>query len=341
MKSKKHVTIYQVALDAGVAISTVSKVLSNKSGIAPETRNRVHEAIRKLGYVPSLAARGLPRGRTGIVAAIFAFHPELLFGDPYLMQNLLGIKTMLDEVDYNLLLSTASENNPASSFDRLMRSRYFDGAIILETSDINELSLYNRLMQQSAPWVVMGFPGEVREAHAVYADEYNGGRLAADHLLALGHRRIGLITASPRPSGVDERLRGFYDRLAKEGLQIEPSLHFAGTFEEKTGLEYAPLLLNRPDRPTGIFCVNDRVAVGVLRWAFANGLSAPRDFSLVGFDGIPLSAQYNLTTIQQPGEAIGARAARMVMDLVEGRNVPLHEVLPVKLIRRGTTGPLS
>ena len=142
-----HATIYQVASEAGVAISTVSKVLSNKSGVSTETRARVKQAVERLGYAPSLAARGLSRGHTGIVAAIYAFPPKLLFTDPYLLKNLLGIKETLDEAEYTLLLTTAKEDDPTSSFDRLIRSRYFDGAIIMETTEIRKFALYQKLVR--------------------------------------------------------------------------------------------------------------------------------------------------------------------------------------------------
>jgi DNA-binding LacI/PurR family transcriptional regulator len=334
-----HTTIYQVALEAGVAISTVSKVLSDKPGVSTETRVKVQEAIERLGYIPSLAARSLSKGRTGIVAAIFAFPPKLLFTDPYLLKNLLGIKEALDEVDFNLLLSTAKEDDPTSSFDRLLRSRYFDGAIILETTEINKFALHQKIVTHHTPWVMMGFPGGIDSCNAVYADDYAGGQAVAQHLVSLGHRTFGIVSSVTRPSGVDERVRGFLEYLSGIGLEVKPDLMFYGDFTQESGYRIARSLLYRPNRPSAVFAVNDRIALGIMKWAQEQGLRVPDDFSIIGFDDIEAASQSHpaLTTMRQPGVEIGRAAARMVLRLIGGEIGPLQEVLKTELIIRGTT----
>jgi DNA-binding LacI/PurR family transcriptional regulator len=334
-----HTTIYQVAVEAGVAISTVSKVLTNKPGISPETREKVRQAVEKLGYVPSLAARGLSEGRTGIVAVIFAFPPNLLFTDPYLLKNLLGIKETLDEFDYNLLLSTAKADDPTSSFDRLLRSRYFDGVIILETSEIHRTTLRQKLVNQHKPWVIMGFSGEAEDCSAVYVNEYAGGQALAQHLLSLGHRTFGMVSTVTRPSGVNERVRGFTETLKSNGIEIDPDLVFYGDFSQESGYKIARSLLYRPNRPSAIFAINDRIALGIMKWAQEQGLRVPDDFSIVGFDDIEAAslAHPALTTIRQPGVELGRTAAQIVLRLINGEKGPLREMLRTDLILRGTT----
>ena len=334
-----HTTIYQVAVEAGVAISTVSKVLTNKPGISPETREKVRQAVEKLGYVPSLAARGLSEGRTGIVAVIFAFPPNLLFTDPYLLKNLLGIKETLDEFDYNLLLSTAKADDPTSSFDRLLRSRYFDGVIILETSEIHRNTLHQKLVNQHKPWVIMGFSGETDDCSAVYVNEYAGGQALAQHLLSLGHRTFGMVSTVTRPSGVNERVRGFTETLKCNGIDLDPDLVFYGDFSQESGYKIARSLLYRPNRPSAIFAINDRIALGIMKWAQEQGLRVPDDFSIVGFDDIEAAslAHPALTTIRQPGVELGRTAAQMVLRLIDGEKGPLREMLQTELILRGTT----
>lgn len=334
-----HATIYQVAIEAGVAISTVSKVLSNKPGLSAETRAKVQQAVERLGYIPSLAATGLSKGRTGVVAVIFAFPPNLLFTDPYLLKNLLGIKETLDEVDYNLLLSTAKEDDPTSSFDRLLRSRYFDGVIILETSEIQKFALHQKLIKQNKPWVIMGFPGGIDSCNTVYADDYTGGQALAQHLLSLGHRTFGIVSANTRPSGVDERVRGFVEKLKCSGIEVNPDLIFYGDFSQESGYQIARSLLYRPNRPSAVFAINDRVALGIMKWAQEQGLRIPDDFSIVGFDDIEAASLSHpaMTTIRQPGVEIGHAAALMVLRLIDGEKEPIQEVLKTELIIRGTT----
>jgi DNA-binding LacI/PurR family transcriptional regulator len=299
----------------------------------------VQQAVERLGYIPSLAARGLSKGRTGIVAAIFAFPPNLLFTDPYLLKNLLGVKETLDEFDYNLLLSTAKADDPTSSFDRLLRSRYFDGVIILETSEIQKHALYQKLTRQNKPWVIMGFPGGIDGCNAVYADDFSGGQAVAQHLLSLGHKTFGIVSAMTRPSGVDERVRGFIETLQTSGIVLDPDLIFYGDFSQEYGYQIARSLLYRPNRPSAIFAINDRLALGIMKWAQEQGLRIPDDFSIVGFDDIESASLSHpaLTTIRQPGIEIGRAAARMVLRLIGGEPAPLHEVLKTDLILRGTT----
>jgi DNA-binding LacI/PurR family transcriptional regulator len=336
---KHNVTIYQVAIESGVDISTVSKVISNKAGVSSETRKKVQDAIERLGYVPSLAARGLPKGRTGIVALVFGFPPRLLFTDPYLLKNLLGIKEALDEIEYNLLISTGKDSDPTSSFDRLLRSRYFDGVILLETAEIHKLDLHKKIVKQNLPWVMMGFPAGIDPCNAVYANEYAGGQSIAQHLFALGHRRFGIVSSTIRPSGVDERLRGFLDYLKERDITVDQDLIFYGDFTMESGYRLANPLLYRANRPSAIFAVNDRIALGIMKWAAEQGLRIPDDFSLVGFDDIEASTQSvpALTTVRQQGVEIGREAARMLYRLIEGQPGPQQKILETELVIRGTT----
>jgi DNA-binding LacI/PurR family transcriptional regulator len=266
-----------------------------------------------------------------------------LFTDPYLLKNLLGIKETLDEAEYTLLLTTAKEDDPTSSFDRLIRSRYFDGAIIMETTEIRKFALYQKLVDQHKPWVVMGFPGDIPGCHTVYVDDYSGGQMVARHLLSLGHRKFGIVTATTRPTGVDERARGFSDCLKAEGIEIAADQTFYGDFSEESGYRIAPQLLFRPNRPTAIFAINDRIALGIMKWAMEQRLRVPDDFSIVGYDDIEIASLSHpgLTTIRQPGVEIGHSAAKMVLGLIRGEAVPMQEILQTELVVRGTTRRVS
>jgi DNA-binding LacI/PurR family transcriptional regulator len=280
IERKGNVTIYQVAAEAGVAISTVSKVLSNKSGISAATRLKVQQAVDRLGYVPSLSARGLTGGQTGIIGLIYAYPPELLFTDPYLLENLLGIEAALIDLDYNLLISTGREADLYSSFDRMLRSRYFDGVIIMETSEVQKLALHTRVKEANLPWVIMGNPGGIQPCYAIYANDFMGGQQAAEHLIELGHRRIAIINTHVQPTGVEERLRGFQQTLVNHGILLESGCTYYGDFSQESGYRAARAILDRPNRPTAIFAVNDRMALGVLKWAQEHNISIPGDVSV-------------------------------------------------------------
>jgi DNA-binding LacI/PurR family transcriptional regulator len=340
---RANITIYQVAAEAGVAISTVSKVLSNKSGISAATRLKVQQAVERLGYVPSLSARGLTGGQTGIIGLIYAYPPELLFTDPYLLENLLGIEEALIDLDYNLLISTGREADLYSSFDRMLRSRYFDGVIIMETNEVHKLALHARIKEQDLPWVVMGYPGGIQPCYAVYANDFQGGQLVAEHLLGLGHRRFGVLNTHTQPSGVGERLRGFRQVLKKHRLTLDPELVFYGDFTIDSGYRVAPDILARSNRPTAIFSVNDRMALGVMKWAQEQGISIPGDVSLVGFDDIDAASHSTpaLTTVKQPGILIGRAVVDVIHRLIQGEIFPMQTVFDTELVVRGTTGPVS
>jgi len=277
--SGEKVTIYQVAEQAGVSISTVSKVLSNKSGISEATRQKVWQASERLGYMPSLAARGLSGGKTGIIGLLVPYSPNQLFQDPHLLSNIHGIEAALNERDYNLLLATAKKkHDPASSYERLLRSRYFDGIIVMETQESRYQELHRRMARQDRPWVILGYPAGIAPCYSVYADDFQGGQLVAEHLLSLGHRRIGLVNADPCPSAFGERVRGYTQVLKSYGLSRDKKLEVRGDMTYESGYQVAPRLLQRADRPTAIFSLNDRMAMGLLDWAQENDLRVPADY---------------------------------------------------------------
>jgi DNA-binding LacI/PurR family transcriptional regulator len=182
----EKITIYEVAAKAGVSISTVSKALANKSGISAATRQQVWDAAHSLGFVPSLAARSLTGGKTGIIGLLVPYSPEQLFSDPHLLGNIHGIEQALNEQNYNLLLATAQkEHDPVSSYERLFRANYFDGVIVMETQESRQHELHRRLAEKDLPWVILGYPAGITPCYSVYADDFQGGQMAAEHLLAL------------------------------------------------------------------------------------------------------------------------------------------------------------
>ena len=333
---KKKVTIYQVAEKAGVSISTVSKALSNKSGISAATRQQVWEAAQNLGFAPSLAARSLTGGQTGIIGLLVPYSPEQLFTDPHLLGNIHGIEQVLNELDYNLLLATAQkEHDPASSYERLFRANYFDGVIVMETQESRQYELHRRLSQKDLPWVVLGYPAGITPCYSVYADDYQGGQIAAEHLLSLGHKKISIVSADPRPSAFDERMRGFANILKSNDIDFTNIPIFLGDMTRESGYKIAPQAID--SEATAIFALNDRMALGILDWAIENNISIPEKLSLIGYDNIPDTNAVKLTTIHQPAIEMGREAVKLLFRLLNGEDAPSRIVTPTRLVKRYTT----
>jgi DNA-binding LacI/PurR family transcriptional regulator len=332
-------TIDEVAKLAGVSSATVSKVINNRSYVSLETRARVEQVIAETGFIPSQRARGLSKQRSYILGLLIPYTPDQLFADPHLLECMRGIEDTANLHDYNLLLSTArAPADAASACIRLLRSDVIDGAIVLETSDLQPFAA--ALNQQDAPMVVIGYPlGGA--THAVHADDYGGARRAVEHLLSFGHRRIGVVGSVLRPFAIEERLRGLRDQLAEAGLMLDERLVAEGDFTSESGERAGHALLDLPEPPTAIFALNDRMAVGVMRAAGARGLAIPADLSVIGFDDIPIATLLDpaLTTVRQPGFALGQAAAAAIFTLLDGKAPGPPAVIPTDFIIRGTVGP--
>lgn len=330
-------TIDEIARLAQVSPATVSKVLNNRPYVSTTTRARVERVIAETGFVPSQRARGLSKRQSFILGLLIPYTSDQLFADPHLLEIMRGIEAEANARDYNLLLSTArAPLDAADAFARLLRGDVIDGAIVVETLDIRPFA--EALARQPAPWVVVGYPGQAAIA-AVHADDFGGALAATGHLLALGHRRIGVISSSPRPYALEERLRGVRAALATAGLQLDEGLIVTGDFSIESGESGAGALLAAAEPPSAIFALNDRMALGAVRAAWERGLSVPGELSVVGFDDIALATLLTppLTTVRQPGYALGEAAARALFALLDGEGAPLPVTLPTELIIRGTT----
>lgn len=332
-------TIDEIARLAHVSPATVSKVLNNRPYVSSATRARIERVIAETGFVPSQRARWLSTRRSFILGLLVPYTSDQLFADPHLLEIMRGIEAEANTREYNLLLSTArAPIDAASAFTRLLRSDVIDGAIVVETLDVQPFAA--ALAQQPAPCVVIGYARD-SDIPAVHADDYGGALAATRHLLALGHRRVGAISSSPRPYALDERLRGMRAALGEAGLALDEALLATGDFSPESGEAAAHGLLSLPDPPSAIFAFNDRMASGVARAAWTRGLSVPDDLSIVGFDDIALASMLTppLTTVRQPGYGLGQAAAALLFGLLDGVAVPPPATLATELIVRGTTGP--
>ncbi len=330
-------TIRDIADLAGVSIATVSRVLNDRPDVAAGTRETVLQVVREHGFSTNRGARGLSSGRTGMIGLTLP-----LVADAYFGPMLSGAAEALHESDMRIVLAPTlhEHDREVSLLERLMRGTT-DGAILmLPEESAEEL---RSVQQQGFPFVVVdprepppdGIPC-VAAMHAA------GAKQATEHLLALGHRRIGAIAGMPGWYATEERLNGFRAALAASGILLDPELVVYSDWRIERGTEAARQLLALSDPPTAIFGFNDNVAVGALHAARERNLRVPEDLSIVGFDDTEhaVIVTPRLTSVRQPLAEMGRTGVSLLIRLIDGQRVDaLRMELSTKLVVRESTAP--
>jgi LacI family transcriptional regulator len=330
-------TIRDIADLAGVSIATVSRVLNDRPDVAPETRETVLQVVREHGFSTNRGARGLSSGRTGMVGLTLP-----LVADAYFGPILSGAAEALYESDMRIVLAPTlhEHDREVSLLERLMRGTT-DGAILmLPEESADELRM---LQRQGFPFVIV----DPREAPpdgiaCVSAMHAAGAKQAIEHLLALGHRRIGAVAGVRGWYATEERLIGFRAALAGAGILLDPELVVHSDWRIPGGTAAAEQLLSLADPPTAIFAFNDNVAIGALHAAHARGLSVPEDLSIIGFDDTEQAVivMPRLTSVRQPLAEMGRMGVSLLTRLIEGQRVEaLRMELSTTLVERESTAP--
>jgi LacI family transcriptional regulator len=329
-RSNKSVTIQDVARAAGVSVSTVSRVLNDKDDVALETYQKVRDVITDLGYTSSLAARSMRSHRTNVIGLIV---PDV--DDSFSIQVMKGVNQAITELDYDLIIYTSGSIKKRSAAEReqyfvsLLNGSITDGLIIVTPTATS--------FSTAAPVVAIDPNTVCPECLAVIATNHAGALAAMEHLIGLGHRRIGFIGGRPDLQSAQRRLQGYEDALRQANIALDPDLVAVGDFTTETGRECARQLLSLPEPPTAIFAANDQSAIGAIEAAREAGLHVPDDLSVVGFDNIPEAAYFNpaLTTVDQFMNKMGHVATEMLIALVQGEPLEgdLHKV-PTQLVVR-------
>jgi LacI family transcriptional regulator len=328
-----RVTIRDVAARAGVSVATVSKVLNDRYGVASATVERVREVIAELGYESSLVARSLRNHRTGVIG-ILVWDIE-----PYSAELLKGAARAIKGTGYELVVYAAQgQADERMGWEHRYLSRLsgtlIDGAVMVTPTVHTAPS--------STPVVAVDPHTGGEGVPTVDSDNFHGAQLATEHLIGLGHRRIGFLARPARDleSG-PQREQGYRSALEAAGIPFDPDLVTAGGYSTDALQDAARRLLLLPDRPTAIFAANDVSAIATMDVALTLGLEVPRDLSVVGFDNVPESAmtQPPLTTIEQPLQLMGQRAIEMLVALLAGERVETHVRLPTRLVMRGSSAP--
>ncbi len=328
----RRVTIHDVAARAGVSQPTASLVLSNhpRARVAVATRQRVLDAAAELGYRPNVVARSLTQRRSFALGVIV---PDVR--SPFVADVVAGAERVASDAGYAVLLCDQTARDITQHLDVLL-SRQVDGVLI----DAAGASLLPPQALQGTHVVLVDEPSE--RWPGIATDALAAGQLAAEHLLSLGHREIGFIGPASDVHAFRMRERGFTRALRAAGAACTSDHWRRAPATAAGGREAMRAMLSLRARPTAVFCANDLMAIGAVKQCHTAGLDLPRDISIVGCDDIEL-ARYvtpELTTIAVPARELGARAARLLLQLIERsvQRVPTSRPLPVRLVARGTSG---
>ena len=340
MGSKRNegspVTMFDVAIEAGVSTATVSRVANGHPNIRLATRERVEEAMRRLGYVANLRARSLAGGRTNLIGLIV---DDL--ESSYISQVARGIDEAVATHGYDLMVSTMHMRERTTRHIESLFNGFAEGLIVLLAGGFGRY--LGEVEARKFPVVLIDHD-PASNVSIVKADNDAGTREAVRHLSTLGHDRIGFITGNLKVASARERLDAYRTEVAELGLNPQTDLVVDGDFTLDGGATAARQLLGLNEPPTALLASSDAEAFGVMQVAREMGVTIPGDLSLVGFDDIP-EASYvtpTLTTVRQPMREMGVLAAEMLMSIVEeGQGQTSTVRLPTQLIVRETTGALS
>src|SRR3954447_26293445 len=341
------VTLADVAAHIGVSRTTVSNAYNRPDQLSPKLREKVLAAATELGYDgPDPMARGLRRGRAGSLGLVFDAPLSYAFTDPAATLFLTGMATGLEEHGAALSIIPRLPEGAERSAD-LVRSALVDGYMLFCTAATDPR--YAAVRARGLPFVVVEYEDDPTAAH-VQIDDVAGAEAAARHLVALGHRRVAIVSGYQQgvvtgaeaqgssPWRVQSgRLAGWRAGLEAGGIDWGGvAVSGAGGSDAAGGARAAAPLLDRADRPTAILALSDLMALGVLQAAAERGIDVPGELSVVGFDDIPQAAAAGLTTVSQPHEEKGRAAVR----ILAGGAPPADSVLlPCELVVRASTGP--
>jgi DNA-binding LacI/PurR family transcriptional regulator len=322
-----------VAAEAGVSVSTASRVLADNGYASAEARRRVLAAARALGYSPNHIARSLRLQRTQALGLVIADLENFFYS-----QVARGVADIARQRDYHVVLATTDEDphEEVRQLELLRRLRV-DGVIITPTG-VDHEAVEDELELGLVPLVQVDrrIPGIERDA--VLVDNVGAARLAVRHLVEVGHRRIGILAGDQRVTTGQERLRGFLDELAAQGIQPDPALVHTTAFTRSAAVGSATSLMSVEPRPTAIVTANNILCEGVVRAANALGLDIPGDLSLLSFDDAPWMSLLPapISVIDQPAAEMGSTAATLLFNRLDGlassepRNIVLRPTLQLR-----------
>jgi LacI family transcriptional regulator len=330
------VNITDVAKEARVSISTVSRVLNNAGyPVKPETRERVLEAVRALGFRPNDLARSLLLKKSRTIGLII---PDI--SNPYYPELSLGVESTAAEHGYAVIFcNTSRRTDKLGHYVDVLLQKRADG-IIIAGGGTDFAPVSQPLSDFDVEVAVIGKHG--LSFPSVQVDNARAAYEATSHLTDMTHRRIAFVSGPLNLTSVQDRLYGYRRCLDERGIPRDDRLVREGNFEAESGYSAALSLLQSSLSPTAIFAANDRMAFGVIAAATDLGLKIPDDLSVVGFDDVTMASYMRptLTTVALPGYAMGAAAMQLLLKRFAGEECPQVTWLPTELVIRQSSGPL-
>jgi LacI family transcriptional regulator len=332
------VTMRDVARHAGVSIATVSHVINETRPVSDELRERVRDTMDTLSYQPNTIARALRSKHSNTIGLIV---PD--GRNPFFAEVAQGIEEVSLEHEYSLILcDSGNDLGKVLLHTKNLSAKRVDGIIFTTSGD--DFEDISSLIDENIAVLVIDLDASPIAADSVLFDNFKGGRLATQHLLELGHRRIACITGPSRQSLRRDREKGYSSALADAGIRTDQLLVREGDFQPSSGYVYALDLLDSADPPSAIFACNDLMAMGVLRAAREVGLDVPAQLSVIGFDDIYLSAftTPTLSTIRLPKHTMGRLAGHMLLRRIQDNTRPIEQtIVDLELVVRESTAPYN
>ena len=331
-------TLEDIAREAGVSRSTVSRVVNEHPNVRPDVRKRVNKVIQATGYHPNAAARTLVSQRSWMIGLVIPRSMTSFFTDPYFPHLTQGITSACNQNNYTLALFViGSKEDEEKTFPRISRKGLLDG-IILQSGILGD-QLFERLVASNMPMVVAGRPHHQNGISYVDVDNVDAAYNAVNHLVKLGNTRVATITGpNMRCESIDRR-DGYLMALRKNGLPLEDALIVESDFTGAGGYTAMQKLL--PLKPQAVFVQSDDMAIGAIRAVTDAGFRVPEDIAFVGFDDLPTTAHsgINLTTVRQPIIQFGTKTVEVLIDLIENGVKPARRlIMDTELIIRDTCG---
>lgn len=333
-RAPSKVTLVDIARLAGVGVGTASRALSNAKNVAPATRARVLRVAEEHNYVVSPEASRLAKGNTGRVALVVPHLSRWFFGSV-----VEGLDSVLREAELDVLLYQVGDaRDRRDFFDRLPARRKVDAVVVVGFQVEDD----ERTRMESMGVHIVAAGGQSAAYPSVHIDDYEASRQAVDHLLHLGHTRIGMLEAvdPDQPNLSATRSPAYYDALERAGIPADPTLVVTAPWGGEHGAASMGRLLGHAEPPTAVFAHSDEVALGAIRTLRRAGLRPGDDVSVVGIDDHPMAELTDLTTVRQRPVEQGVIAGRLVLDLLGGGVAPqASTTLPTELVVRGSTAP--
>jgi len=338
---KRRPTIHDVANKAGVAASTVSLVINDKPNVDNETRRRVQTIIRELGYHPQRTARGLASRASGNIGFILT-EDHFSLAEPFYTKIFLGTELEARKHDYYVLLTTVGSTvRETKELPRFFLERNVDGVIIAGKI---RASWIEYVRARNLPLLLIDYELPRHHVSTVMMDNREGARLVVEHLLQLGHTKIGFVGGDLKHPSIAERYQAYREALEGSAINVPQwwqSIDEPDTRSDNGYRGAKQLLTHEGDRPTAIFAANDALALGCIRYCREAGVLVPDSVAIAGFDNIEagLLVEPRLTTVNVHREEMGAIAVRRLVEMIrEECNAVVRTTVPVELVIRESSG---